>query len=923
MAYAPVGSNLRSFIGATQAVGSNPVTVAASFDAQPVVSNRSIAVTALWPSRRASRNTSREVPKGDTIPIPDTLTGCCTIAVRYHWRVPRQTTRRPAAPPHVNLIALIRVIVLWAYRRRTFVGVGVLCLAAASAAGVTRLSFDTDVLSLLPKDGRAIPAFKEFLETFGSLDQLHVLFTAPEGQSIDDYEDDVDAWVTRLREAPEIGLVEVSAVDTSRDFSWLADRQLLLLNEPALDEALGRLTPDGMATAVASRRELLSLSSPDVIQLVRQDPAGISELALNSGGNLNDPTGDRLTSEYVTSDRRRRLIIAHPVRPPFDTEFSRALDARLRHIQSTVDREREQAGPSDEALPALQVNATGGHRIAVETEALVWREAIVNTIVSLLTILPLLLVIFRSLWLVVIGALPSALSLLVVLGALGVGGVTLSAAATGSAAMLFGLGIDGVVLLYLAHQRALAGGHTPESSVASGAGPSTSMLLGMWTTAATFYGLAVVDFPSLQQLGRLMGHSMLVCSVLTLVLVPALLPHRAPRNAIRSLTMPALAAWIERHHRVILAGSVVVTLALGAAALGLRINPTLDRLRSVTEAARIEEQVAADFNLPRDVYIVLAKGADLERLLEDNQNLSEGLSAFPGLRIESPTRLLPPAATQVRRAEHIRRSGLTPADVRTSVERAGAAAGFTAAAFEPFVARLPALLDASSRLSYHEYEKRGLGDLIGRFVRRDGEGWMLATYLFPASEDQTSAIQALVASTGSGQVLTGLSLVNREMAATFAPEFVKGLAIGSLAVVVVIAGAFRNMRLSMLALVPTAIGLLWSAGILAIARIELDLFALFAVVTFVGIGVDYGIHLVHRSQECRHPLRAVAELAPVIFIAGAITLLGYGTLMFSSYPPLRSIGLVAAVSVPALVGASVLVLPALLVRYSLWPAVPR
>ena len=56
------------------------------------------------------------------------------------------------------------------------------------------------------------------------------------------------------------------------------------------------------------------------------------------------------------------------------------------------------------------------------------------------------------------------------------------------------------------------------------------MLLGMWTTAATFYGLTFVDFPSLQQLGLLIGHSMVVCGILTLVLVPALLP-RARRAA--------------------------------------------------------------------------------------------------------------------------------------------------------------------------------------------------------------------------------------------------------------------------------------------------------------------------------------------------------------------------------------------------------
>jgi hypothetical protein len=87
---------------------------------------------------------------------------------------------------------------------------------------------------------------------------------------------------------------------------------------------------------------------------------------------------------------------------------------------------------------------------------------------------------------------------------------------------------------------------------------------------------------------------------------------------------------------------------------------------------------------------------------------------------------------------------------------------------------------------------------------------------------------------------------------------------------------------------------------------------MFAVVTFLGIGVDYGIHLVHRYQERGNAEQATAELAPVILVAGAITLLGYGTLINSSYPPLQSMGAVSAVSVIALAAASVVVLPALL-----------
>ena len=46
-----------------------------------------------------------------------------------------------------------------------------------------------------------------------------------------------------------------------------------------------------------------------------------------------------------------------------------------------------------------------------------------------------------------------------------------------------------------------------------------------------------------------------------------------------------------------------------------------------------------------------------------------------------------------------------------------------------------------------------------------------------------------------------------------------------------------------------------TAGVLAISGVSLDLFSMFAVMTFVGIGVDYGIHLVHR---CAHGVEVSA-----------------------------------------------------------------
>ena len=791
------------------------------------------------------------------------------------------------------------------------VAVGTVCLAAASLFGMRRLTFDTDVLSLLPQNGRAIPAFRTFVDRFGGVDQLYVIFTAPEGYPIGDYDAAIQAWIGRLRDTEGISRVDTGLADRSRDLTWLGDRQLLLLPDEALVHALSRFRPDGLREAIAERRELLTLPSPELTDLVRNDPLGLFDLLGEQLGRTSGVNIGFSHTGYLSADGRSRMLIVMPAHPPYDTDFSRALLTRLDALRAELPHAT--ADGIEDHQPPMSVEFAGGHRIAVETEALVRRESIMNTAGSLALVLPLLWLAFRSFWLVGVGPLPSIASLLLVLGLLGLSGATLSAAATASAAMLFGLGVDGVVLLYVAYTLSLANGADPDTAVSGLSGPASSMVLGMWTTAATFYGLAWVDFPSLEQLGVLIGHSMVLCGIFTLVLVPALLPRRRPRHAIRPLTMPRMAVWVERRSRLILAFAVLATLLMGAAATRLRVNPTLERLRSVTTGAQLQEKVGSAFGLPGDVHVVLAEGGDLEALLLANEQLAAEIrKGLPDVPLQAPSTLLPATATRTRRAALLRSAGLSPDVVSTALTEAAQLEGFHPDALDPFRKRLPALLDPDHRLTYQGFIDHGLGDLIGRFVLPNGSGWLVATYVFPETPAQTEKLEEIVESTERGGTLTGLPFVNRDLADRFLPQFLKGLALGSIVVLMLVVLAFRSWWLSALSLLPTIVGLVWAAGLLALMGLELDLFAVFAVVTFVGIGVDYGIHLVHRYREHGDARRAIEELAPVILVAAAITFLGYGTLVTSSYPPLRSIGLVAAVSVVTLALASVLVLPAML-----------
>jgi predicted exporter len=807
---------------------------------------------------------------------------------------------------------MIARILRWARVHRVSVLVAALLVTAASSAALRRLTFDADVLHLLPRGGTTVPAFRTFLERFGSLDHLFVVFEAPRDHAIDEYADAIDDFAERLRASPEIARVDAGPGESRREWGYIADRLFLLLGPARLNQALARLEPARLPVQLASTRELLSLPSPEMATLVRSDPLGLlllvrDELAGASAGVKIDTS----RGAYVTPDGRSRLVLARPTEPPFDTDFSKRLFVRLH----AIEREVATRARADDLPPPI-VRYAGGHRISLEIEGIVRRESIWNGVGSLAVILPLLYFAFRSPWLVAVGAVPSALAMLIVLAGYALAGRTLSAAATGAAAMQFGLGIDGVVLLFVAFRHLTSAGLDSDTAATSSLeGSASSMLLGMWTTAATFYGLMLVDFPSLEELGRVIGHSMVLCGVLTLVLVPALLPRRVIRRP--PLTTWWLARLVERHGTLVLVLTVVVTAILGLAARGLRIDPSLDRLRADTTGTAFEQEVATRFGVPQDVYLLTASGRDLEALLDANEALVARLAReAPAVTVQAPTGLLPSQRAQTAAAAIVDARALTPTLVGDRLVRAATAAGFRPGTFDPFLERLPRLLDTRARLTYDGFVSHKLDDLLSRSVTRVGGEWTLATYLYPRTPAEAARVRTIAAGFAPAMTLTGVPEVNRELGERFGPEFLKGVSAGTVLVLALLLVTFRQVGLTLLSLVPTAVALVWAGGLLALARIELDLFSMFAVMTFIGIGVDYGIHMVHRFQHATRETAGdvIAHLGPVILVAGATTLLGFGTLVTSSYPPLRSLGLISIVMVFTLAISSLLVLPALLVR---------
>ncbi len=788
-------------------------------------------------------------------------------------------------------------------------------VAIVAAVLVSRVTFDANILRLLPRTSPAVQSFKTFLETFGSLDHLYVVFES--GGNINDHKDLIDAYVTALRAAPEIESVDSQLFEPDRDWTYLSDRVLLLLGPFGAADALQRFQPPRVDRELAHARDLLSMPSAQVKAYVQQDPLGLlgmlrTRLEQEKGAIAFDPAQEG----YVSRDGRSRLVIVKPRGAPFDSDFCKALFSRLAQVDQAA---RAGHGTSSGDAP-VTVQTAGAYRIAFEAERIIRHESIVNAVGSLILLLLIVLAVFRTPWILLFGTVPLALAAAFALGLNGLMRGSLSPATSGSTAMLFGLGIDAVVLLYVRYLEERQRGASALDATSRMAGTASSVVLAQATSVATFLALLALDFPTLEDLGSLVGVGMLLVCPLTLVLLPALLARRQEATFRPAPAVPWLGRLVARHSRVIAGVGIALTIASAVAARGLKIDTRLERLQARTPGADYEREIADRFGLPQDVLLAVNESEHLEPLVEADRRLGQEIARYDASIVVSGIGLvLPPALTQAAVGQALRASNQTIPEIERSVRDAGERAGFKPGTFAPFFSRLPRLLDPQQRITYDGLIDHGLGPVVSRFLAERSGGYAAVTYLYPRGPGDLTAIETIVHRADPRLRLTGLSIVNRDLARRLLPEFGKGVTIGTIAVALLIYAVFRRVRDTLLALLPTAAGFVWSAGLLALFRVQLDLFSLYAALTSIGIAVDYAIYVLYRHAIERVAMGEVlTRTGAAIAIACLTALVGFGTLIISSYPPLRTFGLVSMVTLTCCLAAALMFLPALVLQMNSW-----
>jgi len=516
---------------------------------------------------------------------------------------------------------------------------------------------------------------------------------------------------------------------------------------------------------------------------------------------------------------------------------------------------------------------------------------------------------------------PLTTGLILAFGVAGMATGVLSSATSGCAALLVGLGIDFIIVSYGRYVEERHAGHPPSDALVKMTGHcGRAVVIGGVTSAATFYAFAVTKFTGLRQMGLLTGTGILLCMLAVLFLLPALLAWSEARHQRKastpSLYLHGLGAWrlvglAVRRPRATLAVGAVLTIASIALIPSLHFESSIRNMRPKGHRGfEVQDLVAEHFGSSFEYMMLVLEGDTPEDVIELAGRATAGARPMveAGIlrSVESIARLIPPPEQQRAVLTWLgahRDDLFDPERVRQQFAAAMLASGLRA---EPFTAGLDLLLralDPGGAISLEDLTQiDGTDRLVERYLRRRGDGWVGIVYLHTPPRVWKRApppeAEALADALGPKVVLTGVNVVSRNLRTQVRVDAVVACVLGSLLVTLLLWLDFRTLSDTVLSLVPLGIGILWMLGSMVALGMDMNFMNIFVTTMIIGIGVDYGIHMLHRHRELRQAsfevwARGLGETAKAIAMAALSTIVGFGSLVLSHYPGLRSIGSVA------------------------------
>jgi hypothetical protein len=858
-------------------------------------------------------------------------------------------------------------------RARPWLTIALCTLATVFSVYVTAtsLEIDTDsdriLSSEMPVRQTNIALAKAFPE---QQNNLIIMVDADEG---DDARDAVEELTERLREEPE----RYPMVFLPGDAPYYEDFGLLHLERDDLEEMADRIENAGPLLATLAERPELpillgalqhAIQEPDGLESIGPDGVKILDRLANTVERAN--AGERAPIEWddllfddvgPEPDNPQLLF----VRPAGDL-------TQMEPVLLAIDAIRGMAAEL-EPRAGLRVRVTGDRAVHTEEMSLVIEEAILAGAASLIGVTLLLLYSLRSFRLVTVTVLTLIFGLTWTAGLATLAVGHLNALTSAFAVLYIGLGVDFGIHFALGYleQRALdkdrAGALNATGSIAG-----SSLIFCALTTAIGFYAFIPTSYSGVADMGIISGSGVFLGLIATLTLYPAFISlgfgesERLAKAPLQKLQIGLPRLPLE-YPRAVCAAAAVITLACMASLTQVRFDantlnvrdPRVESVQALKDLLTDSERSAWTIDvLTHDLDEAVEVAALLEAF-EEVESVNTAMSFMPEEQeaslvifermrsdLEAPIELTEDETGDDKdRALAIEYTiegyGVAldlDAELRFEEpedDSLDVAADRLRQALLAYLARLPGETILSEIDSLEEdlfgelpelhsdlvdaLPQRAVTladlpeDLMQRYISADGRARVeifSATDLNePGALDRFSDLVHSVRPDAGGPA-AGTVALGRAIVSSLRQALVTALVVITLLLIVL----WRSLKYTLITLTPLFVGTMATAAVSVIAGVPFNFANIIVLPLILGIGVDSGIHLVHRHrtglQGADNLLRT--STANAVLFSAATTFVSFATLSVSNHLGIASLGQLLAIGIALMLAANALVLPAIL-----------
>jgi len=202
----------------------------------------------------------------------------------------------------------------------------------------------------------------------------------------------------------------------------------------------------------------------------------------------------------------------------------------------------------------------------------------------------------------------------------------------------------------------------------------------------------------------------------------------------------------------------------------------------------------------------------------------------------------------------------------------------------------------------------------GRFMNNKGDNFLVTIY----AKGQVWNFQSLRSFTEQmasiSPKITGTPLVMLRLIDYIGRDGLRATILTVVIVLLLLWLDFRSFRLALLGIIPLLAGAIWMVGLLRTFGLAFTVVNVMGIPMIVGIGIDDGVHLLHRYRvegfnKTKKVLRSTGK---AILLTSLTTMVGFGSLLIAKYRGFIGLGALLLLGVGACFITTVLFLPAII-----------